>query len=129
MWLRDYLNLTPSRQSWAIVSDILINTTMPQGTSVIVVVNTFLQSWDPPHTRGPRLAMLNNGIIRMLKVAKRYNTNLAAIRLSPGIQATLPAWYHPYTTPCPMTNVNVRCLLNKHVMRTVKDLIKLANKA
>ena len=122
------MNLTPSRQSWAIVSDILINATAPQGTSAIVVVNTFLQSWDPP-TRGARLATLNDGIIRMLKVAKRYNTNLAAIRLSPGVRATLPAWYHPYTNPRPMTNVNARCLLNKHVTKTVADLIRLANKA
>ena len=29
VWLRDYLNLTPSRQPWAIVSDILINATSP----------------------------------------------------------------------------------------------------
>ena len=127
VWLRDYLNLSPSRQLWAIVSDILINTTAPQGTSAIAVVNTFIQSWDPP-SRGPRLATLNEGIIRMLKVAKRYNTNLVAIRLSPGVRATLPAWYHPYTTPRPMTNVNARCLLNKHATKTVADLIKSANK-
>ena len=84
VWLRDYLNLTPTRQTWAIVSDILINATAPPGTSAIAIANTFLQSWDPP-TKGPRLATLNEGIRRMLKVAKKYNTNLAAIRLSPGV--------------------------------------------
>jgi hypothetical protein len=84
VWLRDYLNLTPSHQMWAIVSDILINMTAPQGTLPIVVINTFLQTWNPP-SRGPKLVTLNKGIIRMLKVAKRYNTNLAAIRLSPGV--------------------------------------------
>lgn len=70
----------------------------PPGTSAIAIANTFLQSWDPP-TKGPRLVTLNEGIRRMLKVAKKYNTNLAAIRLSPGVQATLPAWYHPYDNP------------------------------
>jgi exonuclease III len=87
VWLRDYLNLTPSRQTWAIVSDILINATTPKGTSAMAVINTFLQSWNPP-LRGPKLATLNKGIIRMLKIVKKYNTNLAARRLSPGVRAT-----------------------------------------
>lgn len=127
VWLRDYLNLTPSRQTWAKVSDILINATAPPGTSAVAVVNTFLQSWNPP-TKGPRLATLNKNIIRMLSVAKKYRTNLAAIRLSPGVRATLPAWYHPASEPRTMTNVNARCLLSKHAARTVADLIKSANK-
>ena len=58
VWLRDYLNLAPSRPTWAIITDILINATAPPGTSAIAVVNTFLQSWNPP-TRGPRLETLN----------------------------------------------------------------------
>ena len=127
IWLRDYLNLTPSRQTWAIVTDILINATAPPGMSAIAIVNTFLQTWNPP-SRGPRLATLNEGIIRMLKVAKKYDTNLAAIRLSPGIRATLPAWYHPAAETRPIRNVNARCLLNNHATRSVADLIKLANK-
>ena len=65
----------------------------------------------------------------MLKVAKKYKTNLAAIRLSPTIRASLPAWYHPCADPHPITSVNARCLLNNHAARTVADLIKLANKA
>ena len=127
IWLKEFLNLSPTRQTWATVTDILINATAPPGTSAVAVVNTFLQSWNIP-TRGPRLATLNKGIIRMLRVAKKYKTNLAAIRLSPGIKATLPAWYHPCAVPRPITNVNAHCLLNKHATRTVADLIKLASK-
>ena len=108
--------------------DILINATAPPGTSAVVVVNTFLQAWNPP-TKGPRLATLNKNIIRMLSIAKKYKTNLAAIRLSPRVRATLPAWYHPAADPRPMTNVRARCLLSKHTARTVADLIKSANKA
>ena len=126
VWLRDYLNLTPSRQTWAIATDILINATAPPGTSAIAIVNAFLQSWNPP-TRGPRLESLNEGIIRMLKVARTYKTNLAAIRLSPGVRSSLPAWYHPYTEPRPITSVHAKCLMNKHKVRTVADLVKLAN--
>ena len=128
VWLRDYLNLTPSRQPWAVVTDLLVNATAPPGTSAIAVVNSFLQSWNPP-TRGPRLEILNEGIVRMLKVARTYKTNLAAIRLSPGVRATLPAWYHPSAEPRPITNVNAKCLLENHKVRTVADLVKLANKS
>ena len=91
------------------------------------MTNTFLQSWNPP-TKGPRLEPLNQGIIRMLKTARKHKTNLAAIRLSPGVRASLPAWYHPSTETCLMTNVNVKCLLNNHKIKTVADLIKSANK-
>ena len=127
VWLRDYLNLTKSRPTWAIVTDILINATAPPGSSAIAITNTFLQSWNPP-TKGPRLDSLNQGIIRMLKIAKKHKTNLAAIRLSPGVRATLPAWYHPSTEVRPMTNVYAKCLLNNHKIKTVADLIKSANK-
>lgn len=52
IWLRDFLNLTPSRQLWARVTDILINATAPPGASSIAITNSFLQTWNPP-TRGP----------------------------------------------------------------------------
>ena len=128
IWLRDYLNLSLSRQTWATVTDILINATTPPGTSAVAVINSFLQSWNTP-TRGPRLVTLNRGITRMLSVAKKYNTNLAAIRLSPGVWATLPTWYHPCMDQHPITNVNTRCLLTKHATRYVADLIKCSEKA
>jgi hypothetical protein len=64
----------------------------------------------------------------MLNVAKKYKTNLAAIRLSPEIRMKLPSWYHPSTKPRPMTNVTSRCLLKKHKVITVAELVKIANK-
>ena len=44
VWLKEYLNLTPSRQTWAIVMDILVNATAPPGTSAIALTNAFLQT-------------------------------------------------------------------------------------
>jgi hypothetical protein len=35
--------------------------------------------------------LLNNDTTRMLKAARKYNTNLAAIRLTPHLQSLLPA--------------------------------------
>lgn len=81
-----------------------------------------------PSNERPPLEILNEGIKRMLKVARKFSMNLAAIRLSPGVCATLPAWYHPSAATCPITNVNTCCILNKHAAKTVADLIKLANK-
>lgn len=127
VWLRDHLNLIPSRPTWAIVRDILINATAPPGTSAIVTTNTFLQSWNPP-SRGPRLETLNEGIRHMLWTAKKYKTNLAAIRLYPRVRATLPTWYHLAAAPRPLTSVHTKCLLNKCMMSTIMDLIKLTNK-
>src|SRR5260221_7757449 len=43
------------------------------------------------------LATLNDDIRRMLKVAKDYHTNLAAVKTSPTISRDLPAWYHSGT--------------------------------
>lgn len=53
MWVKAYLD-HPLMPSWAVITDILINTSTPPGTSVIAMVNTFLQTWETP-SRGPRL--------------------------------------------------------------------------
>ena len=127
VWMRDFLNLTPARQTWAIVTDILINASAPLGASAVALVNTFLQTWRPL-TKGPRADLLNENIKRMLKVAKAYGTNLAAIRLSPSVRSALPAWYHPRAAPCLLTNVNAKCMLKNHGAKTVTDLIKMSNK-
>ena len=87
-------NLTPLRQTWAIISNILINVTAPLGVSAVAIMNTFIQNWRPP-TRGQRVEILNKNIRRMLKMASEYETNLAVIQLSPKVRASLLAWYHP----------------------------------
>jgi hypothetical protein len=127
VWLKDYLNLTPSRQMWARVTDILINATAPPGMSVVAVVNTFLQKWSPP-TKGPRVLTMNKNIRRMLSIAKTYETNLTAIRLSPKVRANLPAWYHPGAATRPLTNVKAKCLLKNHTAKSITDLIKTTKK-
>ena len=127
IWLKDYLNLTPSRQMWARATDILINASAPPGTSATARINTFLQTWDPP-TKGPQSEIMNPDIKRMLNVAKKYNTNLTAIRLSPGICARLPAWYHPGAAPRSLANVKAKCMLNIHNAKSVADMIILSKK-
>ncbi|KAF8490311.1 hypothetical protein F5888DRAFT_1599149, partial [Russula emetica] len=59
----------------------------------------------------------------MLNVAKKYHTNLTAIKLSPRLQSQLPAWYHPHAEQRPLTTAAAKCLLEKHTTPTVTDLI------
>ena len=121
-WLRDYLNFSPSRPTWAKVTDLILRAAAPPGTSPLARVNSFLQSWNPP-TKGQRLTLLNNDTIRMLKVGRKYHTNLAATRLSPDLRGQLPAWYHLKAAARPLTTRTAKCLLGTHSVATVTDLI------
>jgi ribonuclease HI/exonuclease III len=121
-WLKAYLDFSATRPPWAIVTDIIIDAAAPPNMCHAARMNSFLQNWEPP-TRGQRANRMNDDIIRMLKAAKRNNTNLAAIRLSPHLRAQLPAWYHMASAPCPIVNAASKCLLRTHAVRKVADLI------
>ena len=127
VWLKSYLDFTPSRPTWTTITDLIINKAAPPGTSHLARLNTFLQSWDAP-SRGARLRLLNDGIIRMLRVARKYHTHLAAIRLSPQLRAQLPAWYHPLAIPRSMATLPARCLLRKHTVTIVADLVAMSDR-
>jgi hypothetical protein len=64
----------------------------------------------------------------MIKTAKKYNTNLAALKFAPHISARLPAWYHIRAKPRPLTGIASKCLLRKHATATVADLIRTASR-
>ena len=128
MWLKSYLNFSPSRPTWAIITDILINVSAPPNISPLGRLNTYMQSWNPPAHR-PRSAYLNNDMVRMIETAKRYDTNLEALRIAPNINAKLPAWYHIKANPHPLSNIASKCLLRKHNIKTVADLIHTSGRA
>jgi hypothetical protein len=44
MWLKDYLDLSPKRQAWTFVVDLLLNMALPEGLSRDTIRNVFLQS-------------------------------------------------------------------------------------
>ncbi len=127
IWLKSYLNFTTSWPIWAMIMDLILNKATPPGISQLAQVNTFLQLWDVPNW-GARLQLLNDDIIRMLKAARKYRTHLAAICLSPQLQAQLPTWYHPLMTPCSMATASARCLLRWHTVMKVTDLIMMSNR-
>ena len=114
MWLKDYLNLATQCPTWAVITDLIIDTAAPENLNKKARGNTFLQTWNPP-TRGRRASKLDSGTIRMIKVAGKYNTDLAALRLTPHLWEMLPAWYHLSANPHPITSVAAKCLLNIHI--------------
>jgi hypothetical protein len=122
-WLKSYLNFSPSRPPWAAVTDLIIAATARPGTVARARKNLFLQTWEAT-LKGPRSKLLNNDIIRMLKTGKKYNTNLAAIRLSVELRSQLPAWYHLGSNNRPITNSASKCLLTKHGNSTIADMLR-----
>ena len=123
MWLKSYLDFSPSRPEWATVTDLILAATARPSTIMRARKNPFLQTWKAT-LRGPRSKLLGNNIIRMLKAAKKHKTNLAAIRLTIDLQSQLPAWYHMASDPRPITNIASKCLLTTHEVSTIADLLR-----
>ena len=123
IWLKAYLNFSPTQQQWATVTDHIIQTTALTYPVPEARGNPFLQAWNVP-SRGPRWEKLNDDIQRMLETARKYNANLSAIRLNPRALAQLPAWYHLATENRPITNRASKCLLKKHNISLVADLVR-----
>ena len=68
VWLKAYLNFSPSRQQWATVTDHIILATAPPHSVEKARENPFLQTWTVP-LKGRRAKGLNCDIRRMLKTA------------------------------------------------------------
>jgi hypothetical protein len=59
----------------------------------------------------------------MIKVAKKFNTNLAVIRIMPQLSAQLPAWYHLSAEPRAINTATAKCLIEKHQTYMVAELM------
>ena len=125
IWLKSYLNFSPSRPEWAIVMDLIIAAKSAPGTVAHARLNPFIQAWEAP-TRGSRFKELGSDSIRMLKAARKHNTNLAAIRVSVNLQSQLPAWYHVSSDKSCMDTAPSRCLLANHLVSTVRDMLRMS---
>jgi hypothetical protein len=122
MWLKTYLNFSPKRLEWAIVTDLIIKATAPNGLNKRAIINPFLQRWAAP-TRGTNALKTNDNIQRMIKTAKKFKTNLAVIRITPQLSAQLPAWYHLSAELRAINTAAAKCLLEKHCTYTVAELL------
>ncbi|KAI0041809.1 hypothetical protein FA95DRAFT_1460793, partial [Auriscalpium vulgare] len=89
--LKSFLDLSPSRPTWAFITDLLISKLAPATIPDSAKVNYFLQTWTVP-LQGPRAPDLPLDVRLMLKAARTFDVSLNAVRLSANLQAQLPAW-------------------------------------
>jgi hypothetical protein len=125
MWLKAYLDFSPSRPTWAKITDLIIDTAMPQGANARTRINCFLHTWNPPQNGG-RASKIDEDTTRMLKAAQKYNVNLAAIRLEPHLKAQLPAWRHLEAVTHSTNNNPTKCLIHRHEVKTIADLLRIS---
>jgi hypothetical protein len=126
-WLKNYMNLSESRPTWAFITDVIINTLKPNGIRHQNDINTFLTSWDPP-ALGKRANRLPDLIINMLKVVRKHNVSFAPIKLSQELKNQMPAWLHLGAPPKTYNKRRDKCLQTAHNIKSVKDLKRLAGR-
>ena len=117
------------RPTWAYVADDLIRRNLPKtgkkyDARVIKEYNPFVQTWAPAmHAQ----STLPKDITKFLKVAKKYNVNMEAIRVSERAKKDLPAWYHRAAEKYPnglFRRTTTECLIETHQSMSVDDLHK-----
>lgn len=127
-WLRSYLDLSKIRPIWAYIADVLIAwsvASLDRNTISKIRNNVYLQTWQASiHKNAP----LADDLKRMLKVAKKYNANFHAIKLTLSIKCQLLAWYHIRATDQSrrlLNNTESQCLVNNHNACTVADIMRI----
>ena len=125
IWLKSYLNMSPTRPTWAKMTDIIMDAAVPPSHNAQARLNTFLQTWNVP-IKGARADKLPKDVTRMLKAARKHNVNFAALRLSQRLKQKLPAWFQEGANHWPINNRAAKCLLKKHNVKTIADLMKTA---
>ena len=127
IWLKEYLNLTQSRATWAHVTDTLINETTPTSLDENTRVNAFLQRWNVP-TKGKKAERLGEDTLRMVKAAVKYKAAFAPINISRALRERLPTWQHIGVEKQLPRNPRSRCLAKNHKSKKVKDLIRIVER-
>jgi len=123
IWLKTYLNFSPLRQKWAMIMDHIILAAAPPHSVKKARDSPFLQTWTAP-LKGKRAKGMNGNIKCMLKTAKKHSVNFAVIKMTPHLLAQLPTWYHLSADNMPLNNARVKCLLQKHNVTKVADLVR-----
>lgn len=131
VWLRSYLDLSPTRPRWAHIADILIAGAVHSSYKHLdetSKVNTFLQEWEVSTRQSNRLPQ---DLLQMLKAAKKYRVRLDVTNPTEALKEALPVWSHVGTTRARvMSNSRTaRCLRVAHKVSTVGACINLARRS
>ncbi len=131
MWVKEYLNLAPSRPKWAAIADALFaRATDPTSRAAghEALLNPFLQTWDASthHKRN-----LPKDLARLITTAKKYDVRVTVRNPDEQIKGLMPGWYHIGNQPGSYKTNTVagRCLRANHGVRTVADAGMVALRA
>ncbi|KAH9923549.1 uncharacterized protein B0H18DRAFT_839941, partial [Fomitopsis serialis] len=130
-WLRGYLKLDGDRPTWAYAADVLLSIHVTADAGEIrpsAQINTFLQTWKPA-THGK--TGLPRYLTTMLRIGKKYNVSLAAIKLDRNLKGKLPIWYHMGASKKlrRLNNTSISdCLRETHGILRVVDLLRLTRR-
>ncbi|KAI0338732.1 hypothetical protein BDW22DRAFT_1337497, partial [Trametopsis cervina] len=93
-WLKPFLDLSPTRPTWAYAADSLLALhAKKQGPTLdnSVKLNVFLQNWSVSTAAA---SPLPHYLKDMILLAKRAGVNFNAIKLGPSLKRKMPLWLH-----------------------------------
>ena len=123
-WVRDYLNLSPTRPTWAYALDAIINTINKDGITDTFGINTFLTSLRPSGRPRRNGKPAPRPLVAILQTAKRFNLTFAPRKLSKSLKRQMPAWYHIGVPPNKYHKTKTRCLRMTHQITHLIDLVR-----
>ncbi|KAH9849655.1 hypothetical protein C2E23DRAFT_693748, partial [Lenzites betulinus] len=94
MWLKEYLDISPSRPRWAYVADAIIERAVIATSRRVEAnarINCFLQTWE---VNASANAGLPSDLGRMIKAARKYGVKVDAPNPKERLKRELPIWYH-----------------------------------
>ena len=130
MWLKDYLDLTESRPTWAYVADVLYAKAKAASAKTVeetAQINPFLQTWKVSMRR---TAKLPEDLRQMMRTAQKYQTRIEATNPAERLKSLMPAWYHTGQLPgrSIMNSLSHKCLRETHGVSTVADAEAVAKR-
>ncbi len=130
VWLREYLNLSPSRPLWAFVADALIARAVAaksRGVDDESKLNVFLQTWEASLRQ---TAGLPRDLKDMIQKARKYGLVVDAPNPRQDLKSAMPLWYHigmeeGRRVP---NSKSGRCLRERHAVLTVLDCLRVVGR-
>lgn len=121
IWTKKFLTFGKERPMWTYIADDLIRRNLPKmgkkyNNRLTKNQNPFLQTWAPAMHSNLKLP---KDIHKFLKIAKKYNVNMEAIRVSEKAKKDLPAWYHAAAEPHSpglFKKNTTECLIDTHTL-------------
>ena len=126
MWLKKYIDLSPSCPPWTALADILIEDSITKLNNIdnAVTINTYLQKWSPVLNTNSTLPPI---LKRMIRTGRTYNVSFSALNIPDHIKNKLPTWYHIGADKNPHARAS-KCLKTCHEIQTTGDLIILSHR-